>query len=79
MLKKTCDTVCVPLALLFNLSLSKAEYPTQWKIALVMPFFKNGDKTLASNYRPIALLSTVGKVFERIVFKKVFNFLFLMD
>ena len=76
MLKKTCDTVCVPLALLFNISLSKAEYPTQWKIAIVMPLFKNGDKTLASNYRPIALLSTVGKVFEKLVFKKVFNYLF---
>ena len=75
MLKKTCDTVCVPLSLLFNLSFSKAQFPTQWKIASVMPLFKNGDKTSASNYRPIALLSTVGKVFERIVFKEVFNYL----
>jgi hypothetical protein len=33
------------------------------------------DKSLISNYRPISLLSAVGKVFERIVFKEVFNHL----
>jgi hypothetical protein len=38
-----------------------------------MPLFKKGDKSLISNYRPISLLSAVGKVFERIVFKEVFN------
>jgi hypothetical protein len=56
--------------ILFNLSLSKSEFPTQWKIASVLPLFKKGDKSLISNYRPISLLSAVGKVFERIVFKE---------
>ena len=73
MLKKTCNTVCVPLSLLFNLSLSKSEFPTQWKTASVMPLFKKGDKSSISNYRPISLLSAVGKVFERIVLKEVFD------
>ena len=77
MLKNTCESVCVPLAILFNLSFSKAEYPTQWKMASIMPLFENGDKSLFSNYRPIALLSTVGKVFERIVFKLDFKWSFI--
>ena len=75
MLKKTSYTVSVPLSLLFNLSFEKAEFPSQWKTAIVMPLFKTGDKSLVSNYRPISLLSAVGKVFERIVFKNVFNHL----
>ena len=73
MLKKTCNTVCVPLSLLFNLLLSKSEFPTQWKTASVMPLFKKGDTSSISNYRPISLLSAVGKVFERIVLKEVFD------
>jgi hypothetical protein len=40
-----------------------------------MAVFKKGDKSLISNYRPISLLSAVGKVFERIVFTEVFNHL----
>jgi hypothetical protein len=37
--------------------------------------FKNGDKSLPSNYRPISLLSCVSKVLEKIIFKHVFNHL----
>jgi hypothetical protein len=38
------------------------KYPAYWKIANVLSLFKKGDKSIASNYRPIALLSCVGKV-----------------
>lgn len=74
LLKYTAETVCTPLKQLFNLSLSLGTFPEQWKTALVLPLFKNGERQLPSNYRPIALLSTVGKVFERVVFKHIFNF-----
>jgi hypothetical protein len=39
-----------------------------------MTLFKNGNKSLVSNYRPISLLSCVGKTFERVVFKHVSNY-----
>ena len=41
----------------------------------VIPIFKKGDKSLPSNYRPVALLSCLGKLQERIVFKNLYNFL----
>ena len=39
------------------------------------PIFKKNDKALINNYRPASLLSCVGKLLERAVFKHVFNFL----
>ena len=62
MLKNTCRTVAVPLCKLFNLSIQLHAYPDLWKIAHVMPIFnKKCDKSLPSNYRPISLVSCVGK------------------
>jgi hypothetical protein len=37
--------------------------------------FKSGDKSSVSNYQPVALLSTISKVFEKVVYKHIFNFL----
>ena len=75
MLKITAKSVCQPLALLFNMSLEFHVYPSVWKSAIVLPLFKKGNRNEISNYRPVSLLSTVGKVFERVVFKHMYNFL----
>ena len=64
-----------PLCDLFNFSLEKCIMPAIWKEANVCPIFKKGDPKLSTNYRPISLLNLLGKVFERLIFKHVFNFL----
>ena len=46
-----------------------------WKEALVVLVFKGGCKSSPSNYRPIALLSIVNKVMEKIVFKRLNAFI----
>ena len=40
-----------------------------------MPLFKKGEKSDPSNYRPVSLSSSVGKVMERIIFKNMYNYL----
>ena len=52
-----------------------AKFPNVWKKARIMPIFKKGDKHDPSNYRPIALLTSVGKIFERIIHKNLHNFM----
>ena len=58
-----------------NRSFSERIFPDTWKLANVIPIFKKGDKSQPSNYRPVALLSCIGKLQERIVFKNLYNFL----
>ena len=75
MLKEVKYEIAKPLSILFNRSLRDRKFPKYWKLANVIPLFKQGDKSLVSNYRPVALLSAVSKIFEKVVYKPVFNFL----
>ena len=54
-----------PLCMLFNKSLHQNIFPTDWKLAHVIPLFKAGDKSFPSNYRPVSLLFSVSKIFEK--------------
>ena len=74
-LKELADVLSLPLCDLFNQSLSIGEFPEQWKRSHVTPIPKSGDLSLVSNYRPIALLRNIDKVFERAVFKHLYNHL----
>ena len=58
-----------------NRSFDEGIFPDTWKFANVIPIFKKGDKSQPCNYRPVALLSCIGKFQERIVFKNIYNFL----
>ena len=63
------------LTLLFNKSLSQECFPSCWKNAHITPIHKKGSKSVCQNYRPISLLSCVGKVLEKCIQKRLFKFL----
>ncbi|CAB4021357.1 Hypothetical predicted protein, partial [Paramuricea clavata] len=69
-LKMTANIIAPSLCYIYNLSLSQGVVPACWKLANVSPVFKKDDPTLASNYRPISLLSIISKTFERSWFLK---------
>ena len=73
-LKELSSPLSRPLSHLFNYSMSKGIFPDIWKEANVSPLFKKDDPSSVSNYRPISLLNTIGKVMEKIVHKHMFNF-----
>ena len=75
MLNAVSKTISEPLAVLFNRSFSEGIFPEALKMAGLIPIHKKGDKTLPSNYRPIALLSNISKIQERIAFNNLYNHL----
>ena len=71
----TVHIITEPLTILFNHCLNEGIFPNIWKIAHVTPLHKKGPENLCNNYRPISLLSCVGKVLERCFHSRVLNYL----
>ena len=70
LLKFVADPLLEPLQKLINLSIQSGTVPQQLKEAKVLPIYKGADagsKHQYSNYRPIAILNTIGKVLEKAV------------
>ena len=50
-------------------------FPDDWKLAKVTPVFKDGDRNICGNYRPISVISVVAKVFEKLVYQQLKSFM----
>ena len=74
-LKLAAPVIYRQLTDLFNLSLKSREYPDDWKLAKVSPVFKTGQRNDPNNYRPISILSTISRVFEKLVYEQVYHYL----
>jgi hypothetical protein len=80
MIKAISSEISVPLAHIFNLSLSHTcIFPDKLKNCRVIPIFKAGDQMDVDNYRPISLLSSISKVLEKIVAEKLIHHLLSND
>jgi hypothetical protein len=62
------------LVALFNAILRTQYFPPAWKHARVISILKPGKHpALPSSYRPISLLDTIGKVFEKILLSRILS------
>ena len=75
LLREGCNELAQPLSNYFNCLLNASIFPPSWKLANVTPIYKKLDPSDPANYRPISLLSCVGKLMERCVHKHFYNFL----
>ena len=63
------------LAFLFNTSIETSQFPDSWKVARITPIFKDGDRTEKSNYHPISVLPVISKLFEKLFFNQLYQYM----
>lgn len=63
------------LVYLINLSFQQGVFPNELKHAKVIPIFKSGDHMFINNYRPISVLPTLSKIFEKIMYLRMLKFI----
>ena len=72
-LKSCKSNLSKALVNIFNLSLSEGVFLDYWKSSYITPIFKSGSKQSVANYRPIAKLQLIPKVFESLVKKRMYE------
>ena len=60
-----------PLAHICNRSFMTGIFPSELKIANVVPIFKSGDDMVFSNYRPVSVLHVLSKILERLMYNRL--------
>ena len=74
-LLKASSSICGPIITrCINSAFKNSEFPSQLKLADIVPIHKKAETTIKSNYRPISLLPTVSKLFEKIMFSQINTF-----
>ena len=74
-LRELAHEISSPFCNLFNQSINLGFVPSSYKEANVCPIHKKGDRSIPSNYRPISLFNSESKLFERLMFKYLYNHL----
>ncbi|MEW8545919.1 MAG: endonuclease/exonuclease/phosphatase family protein, partial [Candidatus Thiodiazotropha sp.] len=74
-IKLAVNCLSPTIAILINKSLITGQFPAQLKLAKVFPIYKGGTKLDPSNYRPISILPTISKIFEKHINSHLMGFL----
>ena len=74
-LKSICDIISPCLTNIINRSFTEGVFPDSLKKARLTPIPKEGDKCNLSNYRPISVLQVFSKVFEKVAYTQLIDYL----
>ena len=74
-LKLALPYIVNSVTFLFDTSIETSQFPGSLKVARITPIFKDGDRTDKSNYRPISVLPVISKLFEKLVFNQLYQYM----
>ena len=74
LLKTIKNDISQSLTIIINQMLTTGIFLHAFKLSKVIPLFKKGDSSLLVNYRPISLLPTISKVFERVIHDQMYEY-----
>ena len=72
-IKQSASFISSPLTYICNKSLELGIFPSRLKYSTVKPIFKKGDRQNAAKYRPISLLISFSKIFEKIIYTRIYE------
>ena len=72
--KLAADYITDPLHHIVTLSIMQSKFPSNWKYTKVIPLHKKDSQLECKNYRPVAILSPLSKVLEKIVYMQIYDF-----
>ena len=75
LIKDPAELISAPLVHLINLSLRTSTFPTDWKVAKVIPIHKSGAHSNPDHYRPISMLPVISKIIEKTIHRQLITFL----
>jgi len=72
-LKLSAPFIISPLTYNCNKFLFSDVFPERLKYAIIRPVYKKGDKLLTTNYRPISLLTSFSRIFEKVIYSRLYK------
>ena len=73
--KSGCPALWINLSILFNKSINEGTFRDIMKLAKIIPIHKNGSFFSVTNYRPISLLPIFSKIFEKLMYSRLLDFI----
>ena len=74
LLKVIKASISQSLTIIINQMLTTGIFPDTFKVSKVIPLYKKGDSSLLVNYRPISLLPTISKIFEKVIHDQLYDY-----
>ena len=72
--KLSSEFIAQPVHHIITLSIMQNKFPSGWKYSKVLPLHKKDDPLDKKNYRPVAILSPLSKVLEKVVYEQIYGY-----